>query len=89
LEGLLAVVGLEVTMEGIGTGTGMKRWRERVPDFRGCNTSRGGSTSKYLGGLAPPLPLLASPPPISPTFRLDVGPLNILGERCKLPGGEL
>ena len=37
VEGLLAVVGLEVTMEGIRTGTGTERWRERVPDFRGCN----------------------------------------------------
>jgi len=37
LEGLLAVVGLEVTMEGIRTGTGTERWRERAPDFRGCN----------------------------------------------------
>jgi len=37
LEGLLAVVGLEVTTEGITTGTGMERWRERVPEFRGCN----------------------------------------------------
>jgi len=37
LEGLLAVVGLEVTMKGIRTGTGMERWRERVPDFRGCD----------------------------------------------------
>jgi len=37
LEGLLAVVGLEVTMKGIRTGTGRERWRERVPDFRGCN----------------------------------------------------
>ena len=36
MEGLLAVVGLEVTTEGIGTGTGTVRWRERVPDFRGC-----------------------------------------------------
>jgi len=35
LEGLLAVVGLEVTTEGIRTGTGAERWRERVPDFRG------------------------------------------------------
>jgi len=28
LEGLLAVVGLEVKTEGIRTGTGMERWRE-------------------------------------------------------------
>jgi len=37
LECLLAVVGLEVTIEGIRTGTGMGRWRERVPDFRRCS----------------------------------------------------
>jgi len=37
LEGLLAVVGLEMTTEGIRTGTGTERWWERVPDFRGCN----------------------------------------------------
>jgi len=37
LERLLAVVGLEVTTKGIRTGTGMERWRERVPDFIGCN----------------------------------------------------
>jgi len=29
-------VRLEVTTEGIRTGTGTERWRERVPDFRGC-----------------------------------------------------
>jgi len=37
VEGLLAVVGLEVTTEGIRTGTGTERWRERVPGFRGCD----------------------------------------------------
>ena len=37
MEGLLAVVGLEVTTKGIRTGTGTERWRERVPDFRGCD----------------------------------------------------
>jgi len=36
VEGLLAVVGLEVTTEDIRTGTGTERWRERVSDFRGC-----------------------------------------------------
>jgi len=35
VEGLLAVVGLEMTTEGIRTGTDMERWRERVPDFTG------------------------------------------------------
>ena len=34
---MLAVVGLEVTTEGIRTGTGMERYRNRVPNFRGCN----------------------------------------------------
>jgi len=34
LEGLLAVVGLAVTTEGIRTGISTERWRERVPDFR-------------------------------------------------------
>jgi len=36
VEGVLAVVGLEVTTEGVRTGTGTKRWRERVADFSGC-----------------------------------------------------
>ena len=35
MEGLLAVVGLGVTTKGIRTDT--ERWRERVPDFRGCD----------------------------------------------------
>jgi len=33
----VAVVGLEVTTEGIRTGTGTERWRERVPDYMACN----------------------------------------------------
>jgi len=37
VEGLVAVVGLEVTAEGVRTGTGTERWRERVADFRGCD----------------------------------------------------
>jgi len=37
LEGLLAVVGLEMATKSIRTGTGMERWRERVPDFGGCD----------------------------------------------------
>jgi len=36
LEDLLAIVCLQVTTEGIRTGIGTERWRERVPDFRGC-----------------------------------------------------
>jgi len=43
LEGLLAVVGLEVTTKGIRTGTGVERWKERVPDFRGCNAEAASS----------------------------------------------
>jgi len=37
LEGLLVVVGLDVTTEGIRTSTSRERWRERVPNFRVCN----------------------------------------------------
>ena len=37
MEDLLAVVGLEVTTKGIRTGTGKKRWRDGVADFRGSN----------------------------------------------------
>ena len=44
LEGLLAIVGLEVTTEGIRTGTGAERWRERVPGFRSCNSEAAGAT---------------------------------------------
>ena len=40
MEGLLAVVGLEVTTEGIMTGTGTERWKERVPDFWGCASAK-------------------------------------------------
>ena len=42
MEGLLAVVGLGVTTEGVRTGTGTERWRERVPDFIGCNAKTAG-----------------------------------------------
>ena len=37
MEGLLAVVGLEVTTEGIRPDTSTERWRERVSNFIGCN----------------------------------------------------
>ena len=37
MEGLLAVVGLEVTTKGVRTGTCTERYRERVPDFMGCD----------------------------------------------------
>jgi len=43
VEGLLAVVGLEVTMKGFRTGTDTERWRERVPDFRDCNAETASS----------------------------------------------
>ena len=37
MEGLLAVVGLEVTTKGVRTGAGTERRRDRIPDFRGCD----------------------------------------------------
>jgi len=46
VEGLLAVVGLEVTTESIRTGTGTERWRERVPDVWGCNSEA--ASAKWL-----------------------------------------
>jgi len=36
-EGLLAIVGLEVTTEGIRTGTSSENWMERVLNFMGCS----------------------------------------------------
>jgi len=39
VEGLLAVVGLEMTTEGVRTGTGTERWRKIVTNFRGCNAT--------------------------------------------------
>jgi len=38
LEGLLEIVSLEMTTKSVGAGTHLKSWRERVPDFRSCNT---------------------------------------------------
>jgi len=35
-------VGLEVTTEGVRTGTGTERWRQRVPGFIGCNAKTAG-----------------------------------------------
>jgi len=44
-------VGLEVTMEGVKTGTGMERWRERVPVFRGCDAEAASANiSQAKGG---------------------------------------
>jgi len=43
LESLLAVLGLEVTTEGVRTGTGMERLMERVPNFRGSNDETAGT----------------------------------------------
>ena len=37
-EGLMEVVGLELMAEGIMAGTHSKSRRERVPNFRSCNT---------------------------------------------------
>jgi len=34
LEGLLEIVGLEMTMKSVGAGTLSESWRERVPDFK-------------------------------------------------------
>jgi len=48
LEGLLTVVGLEVTMEGIRTGTSSERRKERVTDCRGCNDETAGTTELCL-----------------------------------------
>jgi len=44
LEGLLEVVDLELMAEGIMAGTHSKSRRERVPDFRSCNTETAGLT---------------------------------------------
>jgi len=44
-EGLLAVVGLEVTTEGVRTGTSTERWRERVLDSRGCSAEAASAKS--------------------------------------------
>ena len=49
MEGLLAVVGLEVTTEGVRTGTGTERWRERVPDVSGCKAEAAVSVRESEG----------------------------------------
>jgi len=43
LEGQLEVVGLELMAESIMAGTHLKRGRERIPDFRSCNTETAGA----------------------------------------------
>ena len=43
LEGQLEVVGLELMAKGIMAGTHSKSRRERVPDFRSCNTETAGA----------------------------------------------
>ena len=40
MEGPLAVVGLEVTTEGIRTGTGTDIWRERFPNTTSSKSVR-------------------------------------------------
>ena len=42
LEGQLELVGLELMAESIMAGTQSKSQRERVPDFRSCNTETAG-----------------------------------------------
>ena len=49
MEGLLAVVGLEVTTEGVRTGTGTERWRERVPDVSGYKAEAASSVGESEG----------------------------------------
>ena len=36
-------VGLKVTMTGVKTGASSDSWRDRVPDFRSCNTVTAGA----------------------------------------------
>jgi len=43
LEDLLEIVGLEVTAEGVRTGTHSEGLRERIPDCRSCNTESMGA----------------------------------------------
>jgi len=61
--GLLAIVGLELTTEGIRTGTITERWSERVPNIMGCNVKT--ASAKWCAdkrggeiGLHPPLSFL-------------------------------
>ena len=38
LEGLLEIVGIKVMVENVRTGTHLESWKDRVPDYRSCNT---------------------------------------------------
>jgi len=42
-EGLLEIVGLEVTAEGIKAGTHSESWRQRVTDCMSCNVKTAGT----------------------------------------------
>jgi len=37
IGGLLAIVDLELTTDGVRTGTSLERWREKIPNCRCCN----------------------------------------------------
>jgi len=43
VKGLLEIVGLEVTAEGVRAGTHLESWRERVPDCRSSDTETVGA----------------------------------------------
>jgi len=43
LEGLLEIVGIEMTTKSVGDGTYLKSWTERVSDFRSCNAEVAGT----------------------------------------------
>jgi len=43
LEGLLEIVGLEVMAEGVGAGTHLEGWKDRIPDCRSCNAETAGA----------------------------------------------
>ena len=55
MEGLLEVVGLELTMESIMTGAHSKSRRERVPNFRSCNAETAGATAVSPAKMAEPV----------------------------------
>ena len=43
LEGVLEIVSVEVTTEGVRTGTGTERWRKRVAGCGGCSAETAGA----------------------------------------------